>query len=77
MVTPGIKDKLTYDSWLDFESNKTTAKKLKKKKNKHSFARATRQKGLLQRATSYYKLFFAKSCLQIPTVRHHSISVGL
>ena len=46
-------------------------------KLKYSFARVTRQKGLLQRAASYYKLFSAKSCLQIPTVRHHSISVGL
>lgn len=38
-----------------------------KVKVKYSFARATRQKGLLQRAASYYKLFSAKSCLQIPS----------
>ena len=38
-----------------------------KVKVKYSFARATRQKGLLQRAASYYKLFSAKSCSQIPS----------
>ena len=37
-----------------------------KDKLKHSFARATRQKGLLQRATSYYKLFLQRVAYKFP-----------